>query len=282
MLFGCGWFILSSSRGLDLIDEPVLCLYAKPMHMPILAQSGLTYLIYLIVGIFWVVGNLLQQKEAKRKAAELRKHREEREAEELRTGKKAPKNEPDPLERPLEAFLGRLAGEPTKDSQSTPPPLPQKPAQPPPPKPAREPIRFDSKPTPSSTTKRPNPVPVTAAPPSPYKKVKRLAAIEEVKYKDSYKEIGEMKEAAELDPARLTGAIQSEAQALNNVRSMMVDLSPTTLSVPTLRIESMRTVRTKTSRPNFKKATNFKRALAASVILEPPKALQANPFKETP
>ncbi len=252
------------------------------MYTPLLAQSGLTYLIYLIVGIFWVVGNLLQQKEAKRKAAELRKHREEREAEELRTGKKAPKNEPDPLERPLETFLGRLAGEPTKDAQSTPPPLLEKPAQSPPPKSAREPIRFDPQPTPSSTTKRPNPVPVTAAPPSPYKRVKRLAAIEEVKYKDSYKEIAEMKEAAELDPARLTGAIQSEAQALNNVRSMMVDLSPTTLSVPTLRIESMRTVRTKTSRPNFKKATNFKRALAASVILEPPKALQANPFKETP
>lgn len=248
------------------------------MQMPILAQSGLSFLIYLIVGIFWLVGNLMQQKEAKRKAAELRKRREEREAEERRTGKKSTPVEPDPLERQLETFLGRLAGEPVKDSPSTPPPLPRKVDQ----KTAREPIRFDPQP-PVSTTPRPRKTePPKQTTSSPYKQVKRLAAIGELKYQDSYKEIGEMKEAAELDPSRLTGSIQSEAQALNNVHSMMIDLSSTTLSMPILRMESMRTVRTKTSRPNLKKDKNFKRAVAASVILEPPKALQAEPFKETP
>jgi hypothetical protein len=244
------------------------------MHTPYLAQSGLTYLIYLIVGIFWVFGNLMQQKEAKRKAAEMRKRREEREAEELRTGKKSKPEEPDPLERQLETFLGRLAGEPAQEeAQKPPPPILRKPAQ--------EPIRFDSKPPPPIPKPR-KPEPAVPLPPSPRKKVKAPAPIEELKYKDSYKEIGEMKEAAELDPARLTGAIQSEAQALNNVHSMMIDLSSTTLSMPTLRIESMRTVRTKTSRPDLKKSKTFKRAVAAAVILEPPKALQANPFKETP
>ncbi|MEX2606289.1 MAG: hypothetical protein WD708_03005 [Kiritimatiellia bacterium] len=244
------------------------------MQTPLIAQSGLTYLIYLIVGIFWVVGNLMQQKEAKRKAAELRKRREEREEEERRTGKKSTPKERDPLERQLETFLGRLAGEPVKKSEPEPPPLPRKP-QP-------EPIRFDSQPPPPP---RPQPRKTKAAtPPAPsaYSKVKELSEIQELKYKDSYKEIGEMKEAAELDPARLSGAIQSEVQDLNNVKAMMIDLSSTTFSMPILRIASMRTVRTQTSRPDLRKNKNFKRAVAAAVILEPPKALRENPFKETP
>ena len=76
-------------------------------------QTGLSFLVYLLIGIGWLVMNLLQQREAKRKAEELRRRREERLAEEKRTGKKIPEREkPDRgLEDQLETFLGRLAGE---------------------------------------------------------------------------------------------------------------------------------------------------------------------------
>ncbi|MDF3129368.1 hypothetical protein P0Y35_09190 [Kiritimatiellaeota bacterium B1221] len=225
---------------------------------PLAEASGLSFLVYLIVGAFWLVGNLLQQKQAKQKALEMKKKREEREAEERRTGKKvqAPASK---IESELEAFLGRLSGE-TVTQPKQPPPIQKQ-------KPVMDDIQFDSAPPP------PPPIP---AKPKPVK----TSNIGDLDLEASFKQISDIKEAVEL----INGGIDQKLQqdALKNVRSMMIDLSSSSISVPRVPLQTIRAIRTQSPRPNLKNRAAFKQALVASVILQPPKALQANPFEETP
>lgn len=230
-----------------------------------LAQSGLSFLIYLIVGIFWLVGNLMQQKQAKQKAEEIKRRRQEREEEERRTGKKAEPAKQNTIESELEAFLGRLGGE----EPAPPPPrktVTYRPVQ-------TEDIQFDG-PAPAFT---PPPPPARKAVPPP--RAAKDSTIGELNMEASFKQISEMKEVKELISGDLNQLLEQEA--LTSVRSMMVDLSSSTISVPTIPMPSIRTVHTKTNHLNLQKKKTFKKALVASFILETPKALQANPHRES-
>jgi len=237
---------------------------------PLLAQngSGLSFLIYLLIGIFWLAGNLMQQKEAKRKAEAMRKRRLEREEEEKRTGKRAPSRQEDVLETQLETLLGRFAGEEAESRQ--PDPLFQ---------PENE-IRFDQPPSPPPP--KPVPPPEAAAPaPAPAPKDtgrKRTAArsIDDLNYGDSFKQIEDLRDLEELDLQKASSEMRN--QVLKQVQSMKVDLSATNFSMLTLPMQSMRATPSKTSKPNLRKGDSFKRGVVASVILQPPKALQSEPF----
>jgi len=234
--------------------------------MPPLAQSsgsGLTFLIYLIVGVFWLVGNLLQSKKAKQKALEMRKKREEREAEEKRTGKKVVSKQTT-IERELESYLGRLTGQPPPPS---PPPMP-KPKQTPRENPSfqNSDIQFDG----PAPTRSPLADPPVAA--------SKNYDIGDLDMEASFKQMSEMKEAVELEE----GASQLQQEALANVRSMMIDLSSSSISVPVVSLKSIRAIQTRVTHPNLSNRKTFKQAAIASVLLAPPKALQADPFQQTP
>ncbi len=223
---------------------------------PLAETSGLSFLVYLIVGVFWLVGNLIQQKQAKQKALEMKKKREEREAEEKRTGKKVQPAKPK-IESELEAFLGRLSGEGANPPKPAPPIQRRKPIV--------DDIQFDTTPPPP--------------PPIPAKPLK-TSNLGDLDMEATFKQISDIKEAVEL----VNGGIDQKLQqdALKNVRSMMIDLSSSSISVPRVPLQNIRAIRTKTPQPNLKTRAAFKQALVASVILQPPKALQANPFEETP
>lgn len=217
------------------------------MTLP-LAQSGLSFLIYLIVGIFWLVGNILQQKQAKQKAEEMKRRREEREREEARTGKKPSKAHP--LERDLETLLGNLSGEPPAPKPVSPPPVPRRR-----PEPA---IQFDTAPPP--------PVTPIAEPP------KTRSNIGKMDLADSFEEIEDLKDAVEISYEQLEGEVR--AQALDTVRQVMVDLSPTMIDLPRLPVPSMRTVSTRSTPPDLRKRSAFKKAIMAGALLGPPAALK--------
>ena len=213
--------------------------------------------MYLIVGIFWLVGNVLQQKQAKQKALELKKKREEREAEEKRTGKKIVQPAKPKIESELEAFLGRLSGGAVQQPKPA-SPIQQR-------KTVVNDIQFDR-----------------AAPPSPPIPPKPLKAsnLGDMDMEASFKQISDIKEAVELVHGSIDQKLQQDA--LKNARAMMIDLSSSSFSVPSIPLQSIRAIRTKTTQPDLKNRATFKQALVASVILQPPKALQANPFEETP
>jgi len=222
-------------------------------HLPI-AQSGLTFLIYLILGVFWLVGNIAQQKKAKKKAEELRRRKEEREREEELTGKK-PKR-PHPLEQDLETFLGRLSGNIWEEEEPTasPPPLPgQKSIQ-------ETEIQFDQPPPP------PAPPPIAASVPQPKTNIGAMELA------DSYEEIKDIEDALEISYEQIEGELSS--QTLDTVRQVMVDLSPTMIEFARLPVQRMRTVDANTTPPALKNRKAFKKAVLAGVILEAPIALQ--------
>lgn len=234
-----------------------------------LAQSGLTFLIYLIVGGVWLLGNILQQKQAREKAAEMRRKREEREREERRTGKKtAPKTQPP--RNDLESFLRSLSGQPPA-KPAAPPPVPRRPASEPD-------IVFDGpKPPPPPTVRKTAPPPVVT-PPVKTKMTRKQSNLGEMNMEASFKQMSQMKEAAELFGDGKDQQLQQEA--LKNVRAMMIDLSSSSISVPIIPLQTIRAIRTETPRPDLQKRRNFKKALVASVILEAPKALREKPFTE--
>lgn len=250
------------------------------MTFPI-AQSALGFLFYLLIGVFWLVGNLLQQREAKRKAEALRKRREEREREERRTGKKQPDpDQPKPrtLEDDLETFLGRLGGEEPKRRE----PVRREPPAPPPrdkpkvtPPPLRPPAAFD--PIPASAGSTP---PVKETEIKVGEEMKKKSRIRDLDMSDSFKEMAEMKELEEVVGDLMEQGVRHEA--LENVRSMMIDMSRTLMATPTMPIQSMRPETTRTSRPELRRKENLKRALVNTVILDQPKGLQEQPFKERP
>jgi len=222
-------------------------------HLP-LAQASLTFIIYLVLGVLWLLGNIAQQKKAKRRVEEMRRKREEREQEEARTGKKPSK--PHPLEQDLETFLGRLSGQPV---------APQKPATTPPPLPASSRssdsgIQFDQEPP-----------PVPASPIAEPKKVPKTN-IGSLDLADSYKEIEDIQDALEVSYEQLEGELSD--QTLDTVRQVMVDLSPTMIDFARLPVQRMRTVEGNTTPPPLKNRKALKKALLAEAILGPPVALQ--------
>ena len=219
-------------------------------HLP-LAQSGLSFVIYLIVGVFWLAGNIMQQKRAKQKAREMKEKRLEREREAKRTGKKPAR--PNPLEQDLEVFLKRLSGEsPVARTPHRPPPLPK----------AESDIQFDQEPPPSL------PRPPPQVPPS----VKPPREIGSLDLADSFEEMAELQDAVELSYDQVETQVQD--QALESVRQVMVDLSATTINMPRVPAPRMRTVRTQTTAPDLKNKNVLKKAVVAGVLLEPPLALR--------
>ena len=227
-------------------------------HLPI-AQSALTFLIYLILGIFWLVGNIAQQKKAKARAEDLKRRKEEREREEARTGKKSPK--PHPLERDLETLLGRMSGESVQAPQeeSSPPPLP-----PPSSKPKEERIKeaFEVDMGPPLQYEQPVATP---------KKLPKTN-IGGMDLADSYKEMKDIEDALEMSYEQMEGELSS--QTLDTVRQVMVDLSPTMIDFARMPVQRMRTVDATTKPPALKNRKAFKKAVLGGVILGPPVALQ--------
>ena len=237
----------------------------------LLAEVDFTIFIYLIAGVFWLFSSLAQQKKAKRKAAEMRKKREEREREERRTGKKSQPEVWETKKPPsdLDTFLRELTGQPVPQQAPPPPPMPKR-------KEVVEDIQFDG-PTPTP----PTPSKSSANPLLESEEVSKKSKsyeIGELDMEASFKQISDIKEAAEMIGADADQEIQQEALA--NVRSMMIDLSSSSISVPAIPLQSIRAIRTETSRPSLKNRSTFKKSLVASVILEAPKALRENPFKE--
>ncbi|MGA0334047.1 MAG: hypothetical protein ACO3N7_11840 [Kiritimatiellia bacterium] len=231
-----------------------------------LAQSsGLSFLVYLIVGALWLVGNLMQAKQAKKKALEMRRKRLEREEEEKRTGRKPPEKTSS-VEREIESFLERLAG--GIAPAAAPPPMPKARTR-------EAEIQFDGPPPPPPTPPKPR-----TPPPAPARAPARNYDIGELDMAASFKQITDIKEATEVIGEGLQNRQQQEA--LQSVRSMMVDLSSSSLAVPRIRLQSIRAIQTRTNRPDLRNRKQFRKALAASVILGPPKALQEKPFTETP
>ena len=221
----------------------------------LIAQAGWDFLIYLIVGVFWLIGNIAQQKKAKAKAQEMRQRREEREREERRTGKKTT---PHPLESDLEAFLGRLAGEQYQPKPQTRPQAKSTPTRPPPlPKTRTTPeIQFDQAPPPPA----PTPVPSTAFP----------AASNEMD--TAFSEIEDMKDAVEISYDNIEETLQETT--LQTVKQMRVDLSSMMVELPRLPVQRMRSVHTHTTPPDLKSKESFKKAILSGIILGPPAALQ--------
>jgi len=241
--------------------------------MNLLAEFDFSVLIYLLVGGFWLFSNLVQGKQAKNKAAEMKKLQEEQEKEERRTGKKTA-SEPSvtPPKNDLQEFLKNLANQVAPEAQQ------RAPAPPPPPIPKRkvvQPMIQFNGPPPTTTSS------ATALANLPEKaKASRNYDIGDLDMEASFKQISDIKEAVEIIHGDADQALQHEA--LKNVRSMMVDLSASSILVPSVQLQSIRAIRTKTSRPELQKKKTFKRALVASVILQAPKALRENPFTEFP
>lgn len=240
------------------------------MTFPLAESSGLTFLFYLVIGAFWLVGNLMQQKQAKRKAMEMRRQREAREAEERRSGKKAAPENAKQVKSDLETFLEQLMGQPAPaPAPVRPPPVPKRQVT--------EDIQFDQPPPPSLRKTPAAKAPVTTKSPLPPVPAKSYD-IGDLDMAASFKQISEMKEAVELIGEGKEQQIPQEA--LSNVRAMMIDLSSSTVSVPIIPLQSIRAIRTQTPRPDLQQRKTFKKALVASVILQAPKALRPHPFTE--
>ena len=241
----------------------------------ILAEGTLTFLIYLFIAIIWVVGKILQQKEAQKKVEELKRRREEREREAQRTGQPVspePEQRPKPkrntLEEELQEFLGKMAGLPPEPEPESPPPPPPKPR-------VRETVQFDGPPPPP-----PRPKPQTR---------QNLAnAIEKAELpkggksvEDVYAKIADIKEIEELELAIEDGKIVDQSSLLN-VRTLMVDMSKSNVQMQRIKIQNIRPVRTKTSKPNMGNRANIKQAIVGGILLSQPKALREDPFHSNP
>lgn len=217
------------------------------MNLPV-AQSGLTFLIYLIAGILWLLGNMSQQKKAKKRAEEMRRRREEREREEARARKKTVK--PHPLEQDLESLLGRLSGERTPAGEpESPPPLP-----------APAPAHADRTPPP------PTRQPIAESVKTP------KTDIGAMDLENSYEEMKDIEDALEISYEQIEGEVRG--QTLETVRQVMVDLSPTMIDFARLPVQRMRAVDGNATPPALKKRAAFKKAILGAAILGPPVALQ--------
>jgi hypothetical protein len=224
------------------------------MTLP-LAQSGITFLIYLVAGVLWLLGNISQQKKAKQRAEEMRRRREEREREESATGKKQPK--PHPLEDDLETFLGRLSGEAftkAEPDKSAPPPLPDSASAP-----AK---KAPSRPEPA----RPAGQPVAKPAKQPKTNIGAMAMA------DSYQEMEDIQDALEISYEQLKDKVHG--QTLKSVRQVMVDLSPSLIHFPRIPVQRIQAKEANTTPPALKRRSEFKKGLVASAILGPPAALQ--------
>lgn len=84
----------------------------------------------------------------------------------------------------------------------------------------------------------------------------------------------------ELDPDKVS-TLGGTSEMLN-LRSMMIDMSRTSIRVPTIRIPTMRTTHSKTAPPDVGSREALKQAVLSGVLLNPPKALQPDPFHNEP
>lgn len=233
-----------------------------------LAQQGdgfISFLLYLVIAVIWVVGKMMQQRQARQKVDDLKRRREEREREAQRTGRPAAQPEPASapkkrtLEDDLQDFLGRMAGMSPEPEPPPPPPVPkQKPA-----------LQFDAPPPP--------PVRKTGA----HAKRSAHEVAADLDEMESYAKIQDIEDIAELelDPDKASFA---GPDLLMNVRAMMIDMSRASVRIPTVRIPTMRTVHTKTTKPDLDNTESLKHAIVSGILLNPPKALTPDPFHQDP
>lgn len=250
----------------------------------ILAEGELSFLVYLVIGFLWLVGNLVEQKKAKRKVREMREKREAREREEARRGgspsspppRQAPaqKKSPDPdLEKQLEDFLGRLAGEtPQKENKTAPASPASAPAQRSPQQ--RAPIRRNNQPSRPKAKIQFDGKPPAAPPPPP---LPQKPQAEELSYEQAYGKIENIEEIEEID-AQLDGEL-GDVNLLRGVQPMRIDLSDSTVTMPTIPTPSMNPIVTQTHKQHLTDKRGLKKALVSSILLGPCKALQPNPFE---
>lgn len=240
-----------------------------------LAQQNdgfLSFLLYLVIAVIWVVGKLMQQRNTRQKVADLKRRREERErtgppmTTERRPDTSSPPPKPRTLEDDLQDFLGRMTGMAPEPQPAPPPPPPL-----PPTIPKKKPVlQFDQAPPP--------PPPIKS---STYQKpvVDRGAA--DFDAMESYAKIHDIEDIAELeldpDKSNFGGP-----DLLMNVRAMMIDMSRANVRIPTVRIPTMRTVHTKTAKPDLNQKDVLKHAIVSGILLNPPKALTPDPFHQDP
>ncbi len=247
------------------------------MTRELLAQASdgfLSFLLYLVIAVIWVAGKFMQQRDARRKVEDLKRRREEREREAQRTGRPSdraspppppssrPETKPRSIEDDLQDFLGRLAGLP-KDPE--PPPAPTVPK--------RQPVlQFDQ---------APPPPPVPSRRTQAYKKPPANRGKPDFDEMESYAKIHDIEDIAELelDPDKASFA---GPDLLLNVRAMMIDMSRANVRIPTVRIPTMRTVHTKTAKPDLNNSEALKHAIVSGILLNPPKALTPDPFHQDP
>jgi hypothetical protein len=249
------------------------------MNAESLAQASdgfLSFLLYLVIAVIWVAGKFMQQREARRKVEDLKRRREEREREAQQTGRPPareasptvmppPPPNPRSLEDDLQDFLGRMTGL-TKEDEPPPPPPP-----PPPPK-MRPVLQFDQ---------APPPPPVPSKRPQAYGKPAAKRVDADVDAMESYAKIEDIEDIAELelDPDK---ASFGGPDLLMNVRAMMIDMSRASVRIPTVRIPTMRMVHTKTAKPDLGDTDTLKHAIVSGILLNPPKALNPDPFHQDP
>jgi len=250
------------------------------MKAELLAQASdgfLSFLLYLVIAVIWVVGKFMQQREARRKVEDLKRRREEREREAQRTGRPPvreaspavtppPPPKPRSLEDDLQDFLGRMAGL-TKEDEPPPPPPPPLPPK------MRPVLQFDQAPPP--------PPPVVSKRTQANKRVVSIQESGDIEAMESYAKIKDIEDIAELelDPDK---ASFGGPDLLMNVRAMMIDMSRASVRIPTVRIPTMRTVHTKTAKPDLGDTDTLKHAIVSGILLNPPKALTPDPFHQDP
>jgi len=251
----------------------------------ILADSGgfISFLIYFVIAVFWVIGKVMQQRNARQRIQDLKRRREEREREEQRTGNynrpperrpESPPTRPPPapapahksLEDELQEFLGRLAG-----------------IEPEPPKPEPKPkplITFDSAPPPRVVHQE-APPPPRPPPRTAYTKPPAKRGDEDFDAMAAYAKINDIEDIKELelDPDK---ASFGGPDVLLNVRAMLIDLSSISVRIPTIHIPTLRTAHSKTTPPDVGSLDALKQAILSGILLGPPKALQADPFQNEP
>ncbi len=238
--------------------------------MPLLLADGfISFLVYLAIAVIWVIGQIVQNKEAKRKAEEFKRKREEK----ARTSPPPPARTPPSsktLEAELQEFLGRISGEQTPVAPSPEPVILFDP-----PKPAAKPVIVFDKPKPAA----PPPLPKASPPPvaMPTHMQRQAAQIRDMDTEDVYKTVEELKDIGEMDMDQAAGSISNTALA--SVRTLMVDMSRTNVPLPRLPMRNNRSVLTQTTKPRLSNREVLRRTLVGNLLLGTPKALQKNPFQ---
>ena len=279
-----------------------------------LANGNITFFIYLFIGLVWIVGKFMQQKEAQRKVEELKRRREERERQQGGRSQAEMRPETQPAMR-YDA-KSETRPEMRYDAQSESQPEMRYAAQPRPqaehqaenqsePKTQKKTIEdqleeflgrmagFSPEPEPAPPPPPPPPKPKKVIqfdgpkpkPPAPIpqKVPAPTPAVPAGTYamREGFQEIQDIEDIKEMANALEEGAPMDDS-ALASVRTMMVDMSRSNMRMQRIKIKTIRPVITRTSKPNLKSNTAIKQAIVSGILLSKPKALQEDPFRSEP